>query len=81
MGTRQCLKSNGEGVYQAALLPGVHRIEVEAPGFKRFIRDNVEIPIDDRVKVNGNLNTTLASLSANVANPCRQSAPCQCHRR
>ncbi|WP_031499123.1 TonB-dependent receptor [Bryobacter aggregatus] len=56
MGTKQALKTNGEGIYQAALLlPGFYRIEVEAPGFKRFVRDNVEVRINDRIEVNGSL--------------------------
>jgi hypothetical protein len=53
MGTRQMLKTNDAGVYNALyLIPGRYQISVEIPGFKKAIRDNVEVRVDDRIAVN-----------------------------
>jgi len=53
MGTRLSLASNDVGFYQASyLIPGLYQIVVEAPGFKKFLRDNVEVRVNDRLEVN-----------------------------
>lgn len=45
-GTRRTLTTNGEGFYQATYLtPGMYQVVVEAPGFKKSIRDSVELQI------------------------------------
>lgn len=37
-------QTNAEGWYTLPYLPpGTYRVEVEAPGFKKFIRDNIEL--------------------------------------
>ncbi len=57
MGTRQNLTTNDAGVYNALyLLPGRYQVSVEAPGFKKAIRDEIEVRVDDRVAVNFQLD-------------------------
>ena len=52
-GNTVTLTTNGEGFYQATYLtPGIYRIVVEANGFKKSIRDNVELQIAGAVLVN-----------------------------
>ncbi len=47
------LKSNEQGVYQAPYLPlGQYTITAEAPGFKRAVRENVELRVNDRIEIN-----------------------------
>ncbi len=56
MGTTVALKTNADGIYTAPLLlPGMYRITVTAPGFKTFVRDNVELRVADRIEVNATL--------------------------
>jgi hypothetical protein len=51
-GTTVDLTTNGEGFYQATyLLPSTYRIIVEAPGFKKSLRDNVLVEISATVQV------------------------------
>lgn len=51
-GTSVDLTTNAEGFYQATyLLPSTYRIIVEAPGFKKSIRDNVLVQISAAVQV------------------------------
>ena len=53
MGTKISLVTNDQGFYQATyLLPGLYRIEVQMPSFKKFLRDDVEVRINDRLEVN-----------------------------
>ncbi len=50
-GGRKALTTNGEGFYQATyLVPGSYQIVVEAPGFKKSIRDNVMLQIGGAVQ-------------------------------
>lgn len=50
-GGRKSLTTNGEGLYQATyLIPGTYQIVVEAPGFKKSIRDNVQLEIGGAVQ-------------------------------
>lgn len=52
-GTTITLTTNTDGFYQATYLtPGTYRIVVEATGFKKSIRDNVELQIAGAVQVN-----------------------------
>ena len=51
MGTKESLVTNGQGFYQATYLaPGAYRIEVEFPGFSKFVRDDLLVG-SDRVEV------------------------------
>jgi hypothetical protein len=37
-------QTNAEGLYTLPYLPpGIYRVEVEAPGFKKFVRENIEL--------------------------------------
>jgi hypothetical protein len=47
------LKSNDQGNYEALfLLLGSYRITAEAKGFKKVIRDGVEVRVNDRLEIN-----------------------------
>jgi hypothetical protein len=53
MGTKTSLVTNDQGFYQAMFLtPGLYRIEVEVKGFKKFMQDDVQVRINDRLEVN-----------------------------
>jgi hypothetical protein len=46
------LTTNGEGLYQATYLyPGTYQIVVEANGFKKYIRDNVVLQINQTINI------------------------------
>ena len=52
MGTSQNVTTNASGFYQAAyLIPGMYRVEVELTGFKKYVRDDVEVRVNDRVEL------------------------------
>ncbi|MBI3682574.1 MAG: TonB-dependent receptor [Acidobacteria bacterium] len=52
-GLTTTLTSNEQGIYQALYLPlGKYRITAEASGFKRVVRDNIEVRVNDRLEVN-----------------------------
>jgi len=53
MGTELSLQTNSAGSYLAALLiPGMYRITVSSPGFKTYVRDDVELRVNERLEVN-----------------------------
>jgi hypothetical protein len=53
MGIRSSLKTNQDGYYQASLLnPGVYQIEASLTGFKKAVRDRVEVRVADRLEIN-----------------------------
>jgi hypothetical protein len=48
MGTTVAAVTNDAGLYQATyLIPGTYRIEVEASGFKRYVRDKITLRVND----------------------------------
>src|SRR5436190_5613898 len=52
MGTKTQLKTNDVGFYQASfLIPGQYQVVVDAPGFKKTVRDNVEVRVGDRLEI------------------------------
>ncbi|MBY0504753.1 MAG: carboxypeptidase-like regulatory domain-containing protein [Bryobacteraceae bacterium] len=52
MGTSQRLTTNDTGFYQASyLIPGTYRVEAEFSGFKKSVRDNVEVRVNDRLEM------------------------------
>jgi len=52
MGTKVTLTTNNEGRYMAtALTPGIYSIEVTASGFKKVVRNDVELRVADRLDV------------------------------
>ncbi len=53
MGTKTAIETNSEGIYRAPLLsPGLYDIEVSAPGFKKALRNAVEVRVADRLDIN-----------------------------
>lgn len=53
MGTKATLKTNQDGYYQAPLLnPGMYQVEASLQGFKKAIRDSVEVRVADRLEIN-----------------------------
>lgn len=44
-GIRTAVSSSSDGVYAATLAPGPYRIAAEAPGFKRFVQENVIVEV------------------------------------
>src|SRR5882757_11337915 len=52
MGTKAAVKTNQDGYYQAPLLmPGVYHLEVSVTGFKKAVRDDVQVRVADRLEV------------------------------
>lgn len=67
MGTKLSLKTNEAGLYTAPfLIPGLYRIQVEMAGFKKFLRDDVELRVNDRLEVNIQLEVGAAEQSVTV---------------
>ena len=55
------------GNYQMPnLQPGVYQIEVQSPGFKRFVRQNVPLEIDRQLRLNAVLEPGAVTESVNV---------------
>jgi len=51
-GVRFSSKSNPQGHYEVPFLPpGVYRLSIEAPGFKKLVRENIELRVGDRLKL------------------------------
>lgn len=49
-------ETNAEGIYRAPFLrPGTYRVTVTAPGFKRFVRDNIALSVGAAVPINATL--------------------------
>ena len=45
--------TNGQGNYSLPFLnPGAYRVSAEAKGFKHFVREGIELRVDDRLEVN-----------------------------
>lgn len=67
MGTRTTLTANAVGIYQAMfLIPGIYQISVEAPGFKKFVRNEVEVRVNDRLEINATLELGAAGETVTV---------------
>lgn len=67
MGTRNTVVTNEQGFYQATfLIPGVYQISVEMPGFKKYVRDNLQVQVNDRLEVNVTLEVGAAEQSVTV---------------
>lgn len=64
-GLERTFQTNEEGIYIAPLLPpGTYTITVEAPNFKRLVRQNVVVNVNDRSPIDialqaGNLDETV----------------------
>ena len=52
-GFSRSVRTDAEGNYVATYLPiGRYQLTVEAPGFKRFVRENIVLSVNDRVALN-----------------------------
>ena len=68
MGTKTTSTSNAVGLYQAMfLIPGTYQITIESSGFKRFVRNDVEVRVNDRIEVNAALELGTAGETVNVS--------------
>jgi hypothetical protein len=68
MGTKVSLSTNAVGQYVTTfLIPGTYRISVENSGFKKFVRDGVELRVNDRLTVDVALQIGNADQSVTVA--------------
>lgn len=60
-------QSSGAGSYTAVyLIPGRYAVTVEAPGFKRLVRDGVELRVSDRLTLNLQLEVGAVQDTVNV---------------
>jgi hypothetical protein len=67
MGTKQVAATNDVGFYQATyLIPGQYTVEVEVTGFKKYLRDNLEVRVNDRIDVPITLEIGTAEQSITV---------------
>lgn len=67
MGTKLALTTNEAGVYSAPfLIPGVYLVGVDMAGFKRFLREDIEVRVNDRIEVNARLEVGTAEQSITV---------------
>src|SRR5215831_328495 len=67
MGTKSTVNTNADGLYQAMyLIPGAYKIEVTAPGFKKTLRENIEVQVADRLELNFALEVGTAETSVTV---------------
>jgi hypothetical protein len=52
MGTKTTVTTNGEGMYVAPLLPpGIYQVEASNSGFKKAVRNGIELRIADRLDI------------------------------
>src|SRR5215475_2725439 len=67
MGTKSTVNTNADGIYQANyLIPGPYKIEVSAPGFKKSVRESIEVQVADRLEVNFALEVGASETSVTV---------------
>ena len=64
---RSLSQTNEEGIYRVpALRPGTYRVTVTAAGFKKFVREDVELRVGASLLINANLEIGAASDSVEV---------------
>lgn len=52
MGTDAVIVTNSEGFFQATyLIPGTYRVSVELQGFKKLVREGIEVRVGDRLEL------------------------------
>jgi hypothetical protein len=67
MGTKTTLTSNQDGLYQATyLIPGIYQVEASSTGFKKILRENIEIRVGDHLDVNIELPVGASDQSVTV---------------
>ena len=53
MGTKNAVLTNDEGFYQVSyLIPGLYQMTVELTGFKKHVRDDLQVRVNDRIELN-----------------------------
>lgn len=53
-------QTNDQGAYQALyLIPGLYRVAIEVPGFKSFLRDGLEVRVNDRLALDVTLEVEI----------------------
>lgn len=68
MGTRNTLTTNAAGQYVTSfLIPGSYRVTVENAGFKKFVRDAIELRVNDRLTVDVALQLGTAEQSVTIS--------------
>lgn len=68
-GTNQItrVRTDAAGFYQASYLrPGSYRVSVSSPGFKRAIRENLTLQVEDRLRIDFKLEIGDAATSVNI---------------
>lgn len=67
MGTKVSLKTNDSGLYTAPyLIPGLYQVRVDMTGFKKTLRDDIEVRVNDRIEVSIQLEVGAAEQSVTV---------------
>jgi hypothetical protein len=67
MGTTASLTTNEVGLYQATfLLPGLYQVSVTVPNFKKLVRDDIEVRVNDRISLDLKLEVGAAAESVTV---------------
>ena len=67
IGAKVQQQTGQDGYYHAAFLtPGIYQVEVTAPGFKKVVRDGVEVRVADRLEINVALEVGSSELSVTV---------------
>src|SRR5688572_7021081 len=65
---RSSAVSDESGNFQIPnLQPGMYQVEVQSPGFKRFVRQNVPLEIDRQLRINAVLEPGAVTESVNVS--------------
>src|SRR6476646_9680036 len=67
MGTKTVLTSNQDGIYQATyLIPGTYQVEAVSGGFKKVLRDHIELRVAERLEINVELPLGASDQSVTV---------------
>ncbi len=67
MGTKTVIKTGDNGFYQATyLIPSVYTIEVTAQGFKKAVREGIQVQVNDRLEVNLTMEVGAAEQSVTI---------------
>ncbi|MBL0155983.1 MAG: TonB-dependent receptor [Bryobacterales bacterium] len=67
MGTKSTLTTNNEGRYLAPVLPpGIYQVEASSPGFKKSVRDGIELRIGERLDISLTLDVGTQDQSVTV---------------
>ncbi len=65
---RRSVETDGNGAYQFLVLqPGYYRLEMEKAGFKRFVRDRIQVTVQGAIRVDATLAVGDASQAITVS--------------